>query len=232
MPLFITKIQGAIEALTSTSRELWPPEKKQSRTSVSCPGLTSTSREAVPRPDIPTVEGAVPTRLRSQRSCAQAWHQRPGWMLSGIENFHWRLQELCPGLTSTSRELCLAWHQRPGSCAYRPDINVQGAVPTPDINVQGAVPRPDINVQGAVPRPAINVKGAVHGPVADVQMEKAVSISVANGSTNVCMFCSENFLDSLPGEEWIQCCKCELWCHEECANIDTAYYFICDNCKN
>ena len=113
-----------------------------------------------------------------------------------------------------------------------PDINVQEAVPTPDINVQGAVPRPDINVQGAVPRPAINVKGAVHGPVADVQMEIAVSISVANASTNVCMFCSENFLDSLPGEEWIQCCKCELWCHEEYANIHTAYYFICDNCKN
>lgn len=36
-----------------------------------------------------------------------------------------------------------------------------------------------------------------------------------------CIFCDELF-ENPPVEDWIECKKCNLWCHEKCADTDSA----------
>ncbi|GFV54742.1 uncharacterized protein TNCV_3844611 [Trichonephila clavipes] len=43
-----------------------------------------------------------------------------------------------------------------------------------------------------------------------------------------CPACEEEYCDP-PTEEWIQCCKCQEWWHEECSNYENGI-FICDYC--
>ncbi|GFX82230.1 uncharacterized protein TNCV_33381 [Trichonephila clavipes] len=43
-----------------------------------------------------------------------------------------------------------------------------------------------------------------------------------------CPACEEEYCNP-PTEEWIQCCKCQEWWHEECSNYENCI-FICDNC--
>lgn len=55
--------------------------------------------------------------------------------------------------------------------------------------------------------------------------------SVKDGKTYTCIICTEPFCTSRPGEVWIQCGSCLMWCHEECAEIGTLAVFTCDFCK-
>ncbi|GFW98808.1 uncharacterized protein TNCV_2837691 [Trichonephila clavipes] len=43
-----------------------------------------------------------------------------------------------------------------------------------------------------------------------------------------CLACEERYCDP-PTQEWIQYCKCQEWCHEECSNYENGI-FICDYC--
>lgn len=40
-----------------------------------------------------------------------------------------------------------------------------------------------------------------------------------------CLVCGET-----NDEDWIQCSKCCNWVHEDCADIQDALYYYCDNC--
>ena len=45
-----------------------------------------------------------------------------------------------------------------------------------------------------------------------------------------CIVCDEPYVDP-PVEDWIQCMKCQLWCHEACAEIPLSKdTYICDFC--
>lgn len=45
-----------------------------------------------------------------------------------------------------------------------------------------------------------------------------------------CLVCNERFVDSLPGEKWVQCQRCNGWCHEDCASDADVVNFVCDFC--
>jgi hypothetical protein len=43
--------------------------------------------------------------------------------------------------------------------------------------------------------------------------------------------CDGFWSESLPGEDWVQCCKCEKWLlHEDCRCSVTPTTVICDVC--
>lgn len=46
-----------------------------------------------------------------------------------------------------------------------------------------------------------------------------------------CLICCENYSDSLPGEDWIQCNLCQKWAHEKCISPRSRIYFNCTNCN-
>ena len=52
---------------------------------------------------------------------------------------------------------------------------------------------------------------------------------VADGDA-ACMMCGEEFRHSVPGEFWIQCRKCNGWCHEQCSAGECSGGFVCDFC--
>ena len=52
--------------------------------------------------------------------------------------------------------------------------------------------------------------------------------STSKGDVIRCPACEEEYCDP-PTEEWIQCCKCQEWWHEECSNCENDI-FICDYC--
>jgi len=55
---------------------------------------------------------------------------------------------------------------------------------------------------------------------------KTKSKTVASrGSTDACLVCGET-----TNEDWIQCCRCSRWAHEDCADITDLNYYFCDNC--
>lgn len=45
-----------------------------------------------------------------------------------------------------------------------------------------------------------------------------------------CMFCLRLFSEDTKGEQWIKCCQCFKWGHEECSNSDKKKMFVCDFC--
>ena len=45
-----------------------------------------------------------------------------------------------------------------------------------------------------------------------------------------CIYCDENYSNSVPGEEWIQCGTCRGWCHVDCSSGESSRGFICDFC--
>ena len=45
-----------------------------------------------------------------------------------------------------------------------------------------------------------------------------------------CLVCGEWRLDSRPGESWIQCVRCTVWCHEDCCSFLKTSEFVCDLC--
>ena len=59
-----------------------------------------------------------------------------------------------------------------------------------------------------------------------LKMSKKVkpAVQISNISSE-CLVCGDNY-----DEDWIQCCRCEQWVHEACANITNSKYYFCDNC--
>lgn len=47
----------------------------------------------------------------------------------------------------------------------------------------------------------------------------------------ICLYCLESFKDSRSREKWIQCRKCLMWAHEECAG-GPHIFFECENCNS
>ena len=47
-----------------------------------------------------------------------------------------------------------------------------------------------------------------------------------NKQNSICLVCGYS-----ADEDWIQCKKCKEWAHEECADIQDAKYYYCDNCS-
>eukprot|EP00794_Sanderia_malayensis_P017231 gene17231-18952_t len=45
-----------------------------------------------------------------------------------------------------------------------------------------------------------------------------------------CLVCDGGWLESLPGEDWIQCSKCPVWYHENCCSLNSITDFKCDFC--
>ncbi len=50
------------------------------------------------------------------------------------------------------------------------------------------------------------------------------------GSEYKCLICGGDWLESLPGEDWIQCTKCKFWFHENCCAIGSFADFECKQC--
>ena len=46
---------------------------------------------------------------------------------------------------------------------------------------------------------------------------------------NICLICCDNYKNSRPGEQWIQCISCGYWAHEECTPNEPL--FVCQNCE-
>lgn len=46
-----------------------------------------------------------------------------------------------------------------------------------------------------------------------------------------CLYCTDSFKNSLPGEGWIQCTDCKMWAHIKCAG-DVNEFFVCPNCES
>lgn len=46
-----------------------------------------------------------------------------------------------------------------------------------------------------------------------------------------CLICCESYIESRPGEEWVQCRSCKKWSHIRCAGGDTVFY-VCLNCAS
>ena len=47
---------------------------------------------------------------------------------------------------------------------------------------------------------------------------------------NICLICCDNYKNSRPGEQWIQCISCGYWAHEECTPNEPL--FVCQNCES
>ncbi|GFU77160.1 hypothetical protein TNCV_1423331 [Trichonephila clavipes] len=63
-----------------------------------------------------------------------------------------------------------------------------------------------------------SIKSRPNSPVASTSKDDVIR----------CSACEEEDCDS-PTEEWIQCCKCQEWLHEESSNYENGI-FICDYC--
>jgi len=48
-----------------------------------------------------------------------------------------------------------------------------------------------------------------------------------DSKVTTCIVCGETYQ-----EAWIQCGRCKLWAHEDCADITDSLYYFCDNCKD
>ncbi|KAK5649736.1 hypothetical protein RI129_000765 [Pyrocoelia pectoralis] len=44
-----------------------------------------------------------------------------------------------------------------------------------------------------------------------------------------CVMCHQLYVEP-PVEDWIKCCKCEEWCHEDCSSYNGQGEFFCDLC--
>ena len=63
-----------------------------------------------------------------------------------------------------------------------------------------------------------------------VRKNTAVSKERKEGSY-YCIYCNAQCIEDALEEDWLQCCKCEEWCHESCAPIDIGTQdFTCDFC--
>ncbi|CAH1992582.1 unnamed protein product [Acanthoscelides obtectus] len=47
--------------------------------------------------------------------------------------------------------------------------------------------------------------------------------------STICLECIESYVDSVPGEQWIQCITCKLWAHSKCVKGDLMF-FECKDC--
>ena len=48
-----------------------------------------------------------------------------------------------------------------------------------------------------------------------------------DSKVTMCLVCGETYQ-----EAWIQCGRCKLWAHEDCADITDSLYYFSDNCKD
>jgi len=62
--------------------------------------------------------------------------------------------------------------------------------------------------------------------------KKTATKTNSNSSQDAkCLICDERFCDSVPGEKWVKCQKCQGWCHVECTeNGKSKKTFVCDFC--
>lgn len=61
-------------------------------------------------------------------------------------------------------------------------------------------------------------------------METEIGVKNPGDDDAVCLFCNSCFSEDKHGELWVQCLKCEMWAHNECAGCEKDYY-VCDFCK-
>ena len=54
--------------------------------------------------------------------------------------------------------------------------------------------------------------------------------SESEDDLNICLICCDNYKNSRPGEQWIQCISCGYWAHEECTPNEPL--FVCQNCES
>lgn len=60
--------------------------------------------------------------------------------------------------------------------------------------------------------------------------EKTKNVSTDIVEDSQCPMCDGFWLESLPGEDWIQCFECKKWLHEECCCSVTPTSVTCDLC--
>ena len=61
-------------------------------------------------------------------------------------------------------------------------------------------------------------------------MQTEIGIERPEDGDAVCLFCESHFSDDNKGELWVQCIKCEMWAHNECAGCEKHNY-VSDHCK-
>ncbi|CAB4013632.1 tigger transposable element-derived 6-like [Paramuricea clavata] len=59
---------------------------------------------------------------------------------------------------------------------------------------------------------------------------KAKNVNMDIEEDSQCPMCDGFWTESLPGEDCVQCCKCEKWLHEDCCCSVTPTTVICDIC--
>lgn len=69
------------------------------------------------------------------------------------------------------------------------------------------------------------------------QVKKKILPEQVNNSSSteeecLCLVCCETFLDSVPGEGWIQCVDCKGWAHDKCVNHPLSTTYVCNNCDS
>lgn len=59
---------------------------------------------------------------------------------------------------------------------------------------------------------------------------KPAAISPQTDENALCIVCQETWLESLPGEKWVKCVKCQNWAHNKCVSRSRRY--TCDDCSD
>ncbi|CAH2105161.1 unnamed protein product [Euphydryas editha] len=52
-----------------------------------------------------------------------------------------------------------------------------------------------------------------------------------NDESTICLECTEFYVNSVPGEQWVQCITCKLWAHSKCVR-GNLMFFECKHCTS
>ncbi|CAH2089669.1 unnamed protein product [Euphydryas editha] len=53
----------------------------------------------------------------------------------------------------------------------------------------------------------------------------------SDDESTICLECTEFYVDSVPGEQWVQCITCKLWAHSKCVR-GNLMFFECKHCTS
>ena len=62
------------------------------------------------------------------------------------------------------------------------------------------------------------------------KMQAANKAKKTNKKNYECLLCLQPYEEPLT-EDWIQCLKCLLWCHDRCSDYGGQNFFLCDFCR-
>lgn len=67
--------------------------------------------------------------------------------------------------------------------------------------------------------------------IADDTVENDGNAVDSDDESTICLECTESYVDSVLGEQWIKCITCKLWTHSKCAK-GNLMFFECKHCTS